>query len=133
MRERPDDIVVIANHLLYEIAKEHGRGARAFAPDALAAISIHGWPGNVRELQNRLKRAVVTATGSRITLDDLDLPESGQADRVRTLKEAREVAERNAITAAMTEADGNITKAAKILKTSRPTVYQLLQQHDIKL
>jgi two-component system NtrC family response regulator len=132
LRERPDDAVVLAHHLLRQIAAEQKRSLRGFAPEALAAISSYSWPGNVRELENRIKRAVVAAQGSSIGLRDLDLAGGEESASIMTLKQSREKAERQAVTQAMMESRGNVSRAAKLLEISRPTLYQLLREHDIK-
>ena len=99
----------------------------------MSAILTYRWPGNIRELQNRIKRAVVTASGKNITVDDLELAQpSPEESACLTLKESRERAERAAIVRAMVLANGNVSKAAKVLDTSRPTLYQMLRQYDIK-
>lgn len=133
LRERPDDAVVIAHQLLNTFAEEQGRSITAFTADALASISSYEWPGNVRELQNRVKRAVAAASGSKITVTDLDLPSYEQPAPSGTLREYREQAERTALTRAMVEAQGNISKVAKLLDVSRPTVYDLMRQHNMKV
>lgn len=132
LRERPDDAVLLAHHFLQTLATAQGRTLRGFTTEALAAISSYAWPGNVRELENRIKRAVVAASGSRVNLDDLGLAAEEHDTHSETLKQTREKAERQAITRAMIEAEGNVSKAAKILGISRPTLYQLLREYNIK-
>jgi two-component system NtrC family response regulator len=132
LRDRPDDTIIIANHYLQEFASNHGGGRRSFSNDALAGMSTHSWPGNVRELQNRIKRAVITATGSRITSAHLDLSAPEGNATVETLREARDRAERNAVVKALNLANDNISKAAKILDVSRPRLYDLIRYHDLK-
>jgi two-component system NtrC family response regulator len=132
LRERPDDAVVLAHHLLRQMATEQGRSIRGFAPEALAAISSYSWPGNVRELENRIKRAVVAAQSSSVQLRDLDLAVGQESAAIITLKQSRDKAERHAVTQAMIESQGNVSRAAKLLDISRPTLYQLLREHDIK-
>ena len=132
LRERPDDAVVLAHHLLRQITTEQGRSIRGFAPEALAAISSYSWPGNVRELENRIKRAVVAAQSASVGLPDLDLASGQESVSIRTLKQSRDKAERHAITQAMIESQGNVSRAAKLLEISRPTLYQLMREHNIK-
>jgi two-component system NtrC family response regulator len=132
LRERPDDAVVLAHHLLRQLAAEQGRAIRGFAPEALAAISSYSWPGNVRELENRIKRAVVAAQSTSVQLRDLDLTSGQESAAIMTLKQSRDKAERQAVTQAMIESQGNVSRAAKLLNISRPTLYQLLREHDIK-
>src|SRR3989440_10603836 len=71
LRERGEDIVFLAREFLQRYAAQSGRTKVVFTPDALRAITRYSWPGNVRELQNRVKRAVIMANGSRVTGKDL--------------------------------------------------------------
>ena len=135
LRERPGDSVLLARHFLNIANRQTNRDIRGFAADALAALAAHQWPGNVRELENRVKRAVVMADGTHITAADLDLsgPASGDAPAVPvTLRDARERAEREALQRALAEAEGNVSRAAKLLDISRPTLYDLMQHHNIR-
>ena len=132
LRERPDDTIVIANHFLTTFATEQSRPVRGFSHDALVAISNHEWPGNVRELQNRIKSAVVTARHSKVTASDLDLGGDDQSSAQMTLKDARNEAEKRAIRMALLQTNDNISNAAKILDVSRPKLYDLMRQHDMK-
>ncbi len=133
LRDRQGDALVVAHHLLHKIVEELDRPIQGFSSDAVSAILTYRWPGNIRELQNRIKRAVVTASGKNITVDDLELAQpSPEESACLTLKESRERAERAAIVRAMVLAHGNVSKAAKVLDTSRPTLYQMLRQYDIK-
>jgi two-component system NtrC family response regulator len=130
LRERPEDAVALARHFLDRFRDEAERPLQGLAADAIPAIAQYRWPGNVRELENRLKRAVVLATGRRVTVDDLDLPTSEATDGpVATLAETLREAERRAVWAAWSRADGNVSRASRLLDVSRPTVYKLLRSH----
>ncbi|WP_310476393.1 PEP-CTERM-box response regulator transcription factor [Sandarakinorhabdus sp.] len=131
LKERPGDAVLLAQYFLTRFARENGRDFKGLTPDAIAAISDWPWPGNVRELENRMKRAVIMAEGSRLTAADLDLVNSGD-EAALTLKVARENADRQAIRRAMLRADGNVSTAAKFLGVSRPTLYDLLKQYGLE-
>ncbi len=76
LRERGDDVGLVAKEFLHRYGVEHGKPGLTFAPDALRALSLHRWPGNVRELQNRVQRAVIMAEGKRVTASDLELTET---------------------------------------------------------
>ncbi len=132
LRERPGDAALLAHHFLNLLNQQNKRDIRGFSPAALSAMSAYRWPGNVRELENRIKRAVIMAEGSEISPDDLDLPLDATHSPM-TLKTARERAEREALEAALAQADGNVTMAAKLLEISRPTFYDLMRHHNIKL
>src|SRR5437879_8449002 len=90
------------------------------------------WPGNVRELQNRVKRGVIMASGSRLTAKDLELDQDQDvASSATSLKQARENVEREMIEQALKRNSGKITSAAADLGISRPTLYELMEKLGI--
>jgi two-component system NtrC family response regulator len=106
---------------------------RGFSKEAAAAIAGHGWPGNVRELENTVKRAVIMTEGKQIDLQDLEIkPSELNSGSLVTLKQARERAERDMIQRALVETQSNISLAAKLLGVSRPTLYDLMKDYDLK-
>ncbi|MGH7064696.1 MAG: sigma-54 interaction domain-containing protein, partial [Stellaceae bacterium] len=131
LRERPADAVVLASYFLRRFAEEYGRMARGIGPSALAAIKDHPWPGNVRELENRVKRAVVMTDGPLLTAADLDLSTAADDAKLLDIRSARARAEREVIQLALAQAGSNLSKAAKLLGISRPTLYDLMQQHQL--
>ena len=128
LRERTGDSILLANFFLRKYAKEFGRTFRGFSNAAANAVRQHQWRGNVRELEGRVKRAAVMAEGVVVNPSDLDLTEPA-ATRTFNLREARARAEREAIELALADAGGNISKAAGLLGVSRPTLYDLLDEH----
>lgn len=132
LRERGDDIILAAKEFLQRSAVQCDRPKLAFGPDAIRAISSHAWPGNVRELQNRIKRAVIMADGKRITAQDLELTDSDERVAPTTLKEARELAERETVAQALKRHSGRITAAAADLGISRPTLYELMEKLGLR-
>src|SRR5499427_8451307 len=76
LRERGDDVVIIAKAFLSIYGIEHAKPGLTFAPDALRVLSLHPWPGNVRELQNRVQRAVIMSDGKRVSAGDLELTDT---------------------------------------------------------
>jgi two-component system NtrC family response regulator len=133
LRERAADAVVLASFFLRRFASEYGRAARGIDPSALAAIKEHSWPGNVRELENRVKRAVVMTDGPLVSAADLDLSTSEAEAKSLDIRLARARAEREVIQLALAQAGSNLSKAAKLLGISRPTLYDLMQQHQLGL
>ena len=132
LRERGEDVVFLAREFLQRYAAESGRTKLVFTPDALRAIARYSWPGNVRELQNRVKRAVIMASGSRVTAKDLELQQSQDLESsATTLREAREQVEREMIEHALKRNSGKITSAAAELGISRPTLYELMEKLGI--
>jgi two-component system NtrC family response regulator len=108
----------------------------SFTDDALTAIEAYAWPGNVRELLNAIKRVAIMAEGSRVSCEDLGLPNSGRPERdgesLLDLRAVREKAERGAVIAALARANGNIVKASEILGVTRPTLYDLMRRLSIQ-
>jgi len=133
LRERNGDAELLAHSFLQSYNEEQRRSVRGFSSEALAAIANYEWPGNVRELENRVKRAVIMAEGQRVSPADLDLVPPNDVPEVLNLAQAREEAERREIPRALSRAEGNISQAAKLLGVSRPTLYDLMRQHNIKL
>jgi two-component system, NtrC family, response regulator len=133
LRNRLEDAALIANKLARDYAQELDRPVRGLSPGAMATILSHGWPGNVRELQNCIKRAVASSSGPLIAARDLRLgAEPAAPEGPLTLKQARFNAEAKALRQALAIADGNLSEAARLLDTSRPTLYQLLKEHNIQ-
>jgi two-component system NtrC family response regulator len=133
LRERGEDIVLLAREFLRRYAAQESRGNLVFAPDALRAIERHSWPGNVRELQNRVRRAVIMASGPRVTPNDLELDtaKSPATSGGTTLRQAREQVEREMIQQTLKRHAGKITSAAAELGISRPTLYELMDKLGI--
>jgi two-component system, NtrC family, response regulator len=132
LRERGEDIVFLAREFLQRYAAAEGRSKLVFAPDTLRALAHYSWPGNVRELQNRVKRAVIMASGSRVSAKDLELQQSqNMPSSATTLREAREQVEREMVQQALKKNSGRITAAAADLGISRPTLYELIEKLGI--
>jgi two-component system NtrC family response regulator len=132
LRDREGDIQLLSKALLYRYAAENNRKISGFTPQALRALKTHAWPGNVRELENRIKRAVIMAEGTRVTPEDLELTSPYAKYATRGLKEARESLERDLIRRALTRNKGNLTRTAAELSISRPTLYELMGKLGIE-
>ena len=131
LRQRTGDGVLLASFFLQRFAAEYGRPVRGFAPSAAAAINAYAWPGNVRELANRLKRAVVMTDGPLLSPVDLGLATPDEAPPSLDIRAARARAERDVIQAAMAQTGQNLSQTAKLLGVSRPTLYDLLREHQV--
>jgi DNA-binding NtrC family response regulator len=134
LRERPADIVPLAEHLLARLAPVHGRAGILFDADAKHALASYGWPGNIREMKNAVERALVFGKGGGIGVDDL--PESVRAAmlgpslafaRLRSLDDM----EREVITATLEATHYKITKAAEILGISRKTLLDKRKRYGL--
>ena len=132
LRERDGDPVLLANFFLKKFAHERPGAPTRLSPGAVAAISLHSWPGNVRELENRMKRAIIMADGSSISAADLDLADTADV-ALTTLREARMASDRRTIGTALTAASGSISQAAKTLGISRPTLYDMIRELDLRV
>ncbi|MGH7334997.1 MAG: PEP-CTERM-box response regulator transcription factor [Candidatus Rokuibacteriota bacterium] len=131
LRDRGEDIVLLANALLRRFSREGGeRRPQGFTPEAIEAMKSYGWPGNVRELESKIQRSVLVASGSFITPPDLGL--LGHEPEVRSLRGAREAVERQILVDALTRAVGNISHAARAVGVTRPTFHSLLAKHGIQ-
>jgi two-component system, NtrC family, response regulator len=133
LRERGDDVALLACEFLQRYGAQERRANLVFTPDALRAMTRHSWPGNVRELQNRVKRGIIMASGSRVTAKDLELDprKAASASSATTLRKAREQVELEMIQQALTRHAGRITAAAAELGISRPTLYELMEKLGI--
>lgn len=134
LRDREGDVLVLARVLLNRYCIEHKRGAvHGFHATALTALEKYPWPGNVRELENKIKRAVIMAEGSLITVEDLDLL-TNAADTPETLnlRQVRDEAERKAVQRALLQTSHNISQAADLLGITRPTLYDLMNKFGLK-
>lgn len=132
LRERPGDAVLLAQAFLERYARELGRSLRGFTSDALSALEAHAWPGNVREMENLIKRAAIMAEGTQITASDLGLDAAHIDPQPFNLRQARENAERLAVSRALAHSDGSIAQAAELLGITRPTLYDLMAKIGMK-
>jgi two-component system, NtrC family, nitrogen regulation response regulator NtrX len=144
LRERPEDVPLLARHFMEVLSAEHGRRPRAIAPDALAALSRRPWPGNVRELRNIIERLVIMTPGDTIELRHLPAslleglpagaapPEAGEAPEApATLAGAREDFERRFILAKYRECGGNMSRTAEALGVERSNLYRKMKGYGL--
>jgi len=135
LRERGDDVVLLAQHFLRESAVSVGRGMTGFSGQALRRLQSYPWPGNVRELKNVVERAVILTHGSRVELSGLRLGEgedSVEAEVRLNLPDYRIAsAERALIRLALEETKGHKTLAAELLGINRATLYNKLKAYGL--
>jgi two-component system NtrC family response regulator len=135
LRERGEDVQLLANALLQRYVAQHAKKIRGFSRQAAMALAAHAWPGNVRELQNRINRAVIMAEGLKLTPEDLQLEWSSSlsaSSGPRTLREARSAVEKDLIRQILAKHQGNISRAAVELGVSRPTLHELIARYGLK-
>jgi transcriptional regulator with GAF, ATPase, and Fis domain len=127
LRERGDDVVVIARLLLIKYAQEMNVQVRGFTPNALIAIRKYDWPGNVRQLENRIKKALVLCDKTLVGPEDLDLhPEALQS--IVPLDKAKEDFQRRYILEVLERNNGNRTKTARDLGVDPRTIFRYLEK-----
>ena len=131
LRERREDIPLLARHFIDRLALELGRDVRDLSEGALRRLLDHDWPGNVRELENAIERAIVTCRGATLSEDDVaflaresDGPDDWRAPTHMPLNEV----ERRVIEATLRAHGGNITETASILGIDRSTLYDRIKR-----
>ncbi|HKK05927.1 MAG TPA: sigma-54 dependent transcriptional regulator [Gammaproteobacteria bacterium] len=132
LREREEDIELLARYFFEQFSKERRRRLRGFSDAALKAMRRHDWSGNVRELINRVRRAIVMCDGKLVCASDLGLGREEVERRIVTLEEARAQAEREAIRSALGMSGKNVSLAARSLGVSRVTLYRLMYKYNIQ-
>jgi DNA-binding NtrC family response regulator len=132
LRSRSEDIVPLAEHIIAEIARRAGGRIPTLLPAARSALREHAWPGNIRELRNRLERAVSLSDGSAQLSAQSLFPEqnllTSPSNRIASLAEARERAERLQIEEAIRQTQGELGKAANLLGVSRTTLWDKMRR-----
>ncbi|HUO52874.1 MAG TPA: sigma-54 dependent transcriptional regulator [Gemmatimonadaceae bacterium] len=130
LRERREDIPLLAAHFLAQSAARYRRRVVAFTPEAMRALLAYAWPGNVRELAHAVERAVLLAEGDQVTPPDLNFrPVSEIAPRLEEM--SLEEVERVLVEKALARHGGNVTLAAQALGLSRSALYRRLQRHGL--
>jgi two-component system response regulator AtoC len=139
LRDRPEDIPLLAEAILKRVERRQGWGELSLSPEALAAIRERPWPGNVRQLENALARAVIAARGRTILPEHLDVdepvelpvPAFGDPSDSVPLRALLAEVERRAIARALLACGGNRTKTAERLGISRRQLFDKIRQYDI--
>jgi DNA-binding NtrC family response regulator len=128
LRERPDDILVLANAALETLPRQEGV-KRHLAPEAQRALLSHAWPGNVRELFNRIQRAALVAAGESLTPADLGLAPDGTS----AAAPAEPTQERSLVEEALKRHEGSVSRAAEEMGLSRQAFYRKMERLGIVL
>jgi DNA-binding NtrC family response regulator len=139
LRERLQDVPLLAAHFLQKYARENHKDITAIQQDAIEQLMAYDWPGNVRELENVIERAVVLAKGSTITLADLYLEESREKAPLNTdeyfvlpAKSTMAQIEREAIIQALRHTEGNREATARLLNIGPATLYRKFKEYQIQ-
>jgi DNA-binding NtrC family response regulator len=130
LRERPEDIPLLAQHFLWRYATETNKKVDSIKPEALEAMRRYPWPGNVRELENAIERAVVVGKGRKIGLNDLPFTIAmGGAAEIERL--SLEEMERQHIARILAIEAGNLSNVARILRINRSTLYAKIKKYSL--
>jgi len=130
LKERREDIPLLAQHFLSKFAVENQKKVSAFSPEAMDFIMNYHWPGNVRELENAIERAVILAKDNVITI--AELPQEQLVPSLSSLRNLRDV-EREHILSILAQTGGNYSEAARILGVTRMTLYNKAKAFGINV
>ena len=139
LRDRQEDIPLLADHFMALMAREYGRRPKTFERDAVTVLQQYAWPGNVRELRNVVERLMIMVPGDRITSRDLAFLELGtvtpvdasQPAPLTALHDARDQFERDYILRALAQQHGNISRTAEVLGVERSNLYRKMRAFGI--
>jgi len=134
LRDRAEDIPLLAHHFLRKFCREMGKRISGFSPEAMQRMMLHRWPGNVRELANAVERAVALATNGDLTPDHLLLGREGfrgSRHKLMPMNEAKEEFERAYLFQILTATRGNVSRAASVAGRYRAEFYKLLRKYDL--
>jgi len=139
LREREEDVLLLARHFSGQFARQYGEVTKVFTPPAEDALRSYGWPGNVRELRNMMERLAILVESASVDLSDLPaVVRDGQGgiflegSDFPSLKLGREAFESQFIIKKIREADGNISRAAELLGLDRTSLYRKMKQYGIR-
>ena len=130
LRDRRGDIPLLAHHFLRRFAEQMDKRINAISPEAMSLLNEHNWPGNARELSNAIERAMVVGTPPAIRPEDL--PVRAGPSATRQAADSLDDVEKQHIAAILDRTEWNITRAAKILKIDRVTVYKKIKKYDLR-
>lgn len=133
LRERQDDIPLLANHFLKVYAKKYRKDFSGFKPAAIQLLQNYSWPSNIRELQHAIERAIIMAEGQELdSRDFFFLSSKPSAEKVKTNGTLNlDEVEKNVIQKAIDKNGGNISKAAKELGLTRASLYRRLEKYGL--
>ena len=132
LRERREDIPLLAAHFLERRAEHYGKRVTGFGADAMRALLDHDWPGNVRELEHTVERGVLFATGEQIAAADLNLRKAPGALDAGPMEEMElDEVERLMVRKALERHDGNVSRAAEALGVSRSALYRRMERYGL--
>ncbi|MCW8209448.1 response regulator [Verminephrobacter aporrectodeae subsp. tuberculatae] len=131
LAERREDIALLANHFLDQLARKYDKRLSGFAPEALKALALAAWPGNVRQLYNVVEQVCALSTTPLVPLPLVQRALRTPSTPVLSLAQARQRFERDYLVGLLRMTDGNVTDAARLAQRNRTEFYRLLQRHAL--
>lgn len=129
LRERLEDIPILAEHFLEKFAKKYGKPKSYLKKESFTKLQDYHWPGNIRELEHMIERLVIMADGPEITVGNLNISSTEEHSNITNLN--LEEMEKYLIDKALRKHSGNISKAAKDLGLTRAALYRRLEKHEL--
>jgi two-component system nitrogen regulation response regulator NtrX len=141
LRERTEDVALLADHFMAMLAREYGRRPKTFDADAVSVLQRYPWPGNVRELRNLVERLMIMVPGDRVSSRDLTFLEHGivatpqtsmlPSSTIAPLHDARDEFEKQYILRALAAQQGNMSRTAEVLGVERSNLYRKMRAFGI--
>jgi two-component system response regulator GlrR len=131
LAERREDIPLLANHFLAQLAAKYGKRSSGFAPEALKALTMASWPGNVRQLYNVVEQVCALSTTPLVSLALVQRALRTPSVEVLSFAEARQRFVREYLVGLLKMTDGNVADAARLAQRNRTEFYRLLQKHAL--
>jgi two-component system nitrogen regulation response regulator NtrX len=137
LRERPEDVEPLIEHLVREFCTANNFRPKAFAPAAMEALKRHRWRGNVRELKNAVERLLIMVEADEVRVDDVagvlrrPSEDASALNAAGTLRDFKEAAERAFLVSKLRENNWNISATAQGIGTPRSNLYKKLEQYGI--
>jgi two-component system nitrogen regulation response regulator NtrX len=137
LRDRLEDVPLLVEHFNQKFSTAYGKPAKRFELEAMDALQSYTWPGNVRELRNTVERVVIMTGKAKVNASDLP-PLGGEAPpvavyRFNSFKEASEAHQREFIRRKLSEAEGNVTRAAELMGMDRSHLYRRMRALGVKV
>lgn len=131
LRNRLSDLLPMAEYFLRKICLDNKLPPKTIGREAALAIQGYSWPGNARELHNVIYRAAIISDGSEIREEDVGLPVDKSRQAKPTLKEIREIFEKEVLLESLVRHNGNVAAVSEELDISKPTVYAFIKKHNL--
>jgi len=132
LRERVSDLHSLTDYFIKKFEKKYNKGPFKISQDAISALENHHWPGNIRELKHSIERTIILSESNIIRQEDIFQSQLSNR-KAKTLNNIQSLAEieKETINRALKISEGNLSKASKMLKISRTTLYSKMEKHGL--